>query len=88
MLRTRYGLMPTNGFWTLIEELRTSLPSGGEVEWTASINEITAWLKSHDIDANCTIVEMELASAAQKNPGWRWEVTREGERFRFRPVKK
>ena len=74
------------GFWTLLDELGPSLPEGGDIEWTASLDTIVAWLISHGFEASRGIVETELASAGERNPGWPWKVTRVGERYRFEPL--
>lgn len=76
------------GFWTLIEELGPSLPDDGDIEWSASLSTITDWLSTNGLPMAPETVTMALDSAAEWNPGWPWDVTREGERYRFRPAKK
>jgi hypothetical protein len=78
----------TKGFWTLLDELGPSLPEGGDIEWTATLDTIMIWLNSCGFRANKGIVETALDSAAQWNPGWPWRVERTGDRYRFTPLSK
>jgi hypothetical protein len=75
----------TQGFWALIEELGPSLPFGGEITWTVSLDTIMRWLNAHDVDLTEAAVELTLASAADWNPGWPWAVEKRGRRFAFTP---
>jgi hypothetical protein len=75
----------TQTFWILIDELAPSLPIGGDITWTVSLDTLMRWLRAHDLVLPEERVEAVLASAADWNPGWPWTVEKRGSGFVFTP---
>jgi hypothetical protein len=72
-------------FWTLLEELGPTLPLGGDVEWSATLETIVRWMKTRGLQVSEGTVETALESAERWNPGWGWSVEKRGDWYRFTP---
>jgi hypothetical protein len=72
-------------FWMLIDELAPTLPVGGDITWTVSLETLMRWLRAHDLSLPEERVELTLASASDWNPGWPWTVEKHGCCFVFKP---
>ena len=78
-------MQTTQSFWTLIDELGPSLPFGGDIAWTVSLDTIMQWLNAHDVELTEATVEVALGAAAWE-PGWQWSVESAVGAYRSRSV--